>query len=175
MSSNDFIYKISILDTSHKRKIFSCGEPALDRYLCNQASQDIKKHVAAVFVLTEKQSLDVIGYYTLSAMTITADELPCSMIKKLPKYNLLPTTLLGRLAVDKQQQRKGLGNFLILDALRRSISLSKEIASMAIIVDAKNEAAVTFYKGYGFTRFALQKKRLYLPMETALQVFESIL
>lgn len=173
MSLNDFIYKISILDASHNRKIFSCGEPALDRYLCNQASQDIKKHVAAVFVLTEKQNSDVIGYYTLSAMTITADELPGSMIKKLPKYNLLPTTLLGRLAVDKQQQRKGLGNFLILDALRRSINLSKEIASMAIIVDAKNEANAAFYESYEFVRLALQKNRLYLPMETAIQVFGS--
>ena len=170
MSLNDFIYKISILDAGHNRKIFSCGELALDRYFCNQASQDIKKHVAAVFVLTENHSLGVIGYYTLSATTIVADELPESIRKKSPKYNLLPATLLGRLAIDKRQQRKGLGNFLILDALCRSINLSKEIASMAIIVNAKNEAAVTFYEGYGFTRFALQKKRLYLPMETALQI-----
>jgi GNAT superfamily N-acetyltransferase len=170
MSLTDFIYKISILGASHKRKIFSCGELALDRYLCNQASQDIKKHVAAVFVLTEKQNLDVIGYYTLSAMTIMDNELPESLRKNLPKYNLLPTTLLGRLAVDKQYQRRGLGELLLANALRRSISSSKEIAAMAIIVDAKNEAAVAFYEHYGFIRLASQKKKLYLSMETALQV-----
>lgn len=170
MSLTELIYEISVLDASHNRKMFSCGDLALDRYICNQASQDIKKHIAAVFVLTEKQSLDVIGYYTLSAVTVTAVELPQSIIKKLPKYNLLPATLLGRLAVDKQCQRRGLGELLVANAIRRSINSSKEIASMAIIVDAKNEVAVAFYEHYGFIRLTPQQKKLYLSMETALQI-----
>ena len=165
------IYNIEVLTACHNRRAFSCGTDALDQYFYHQANQEIKKHITAVFVLVESESQKVIGYYTLSALAISAGELPKQIIKKYPKYNLLPATLLGRLAVDKQYRRKGFGGLLIIDALRRSISSSKEVASMAIIVDAKNETAATFYERYGFIRFVYQEKKLYLPIDAAVKLF----
>lgn len=161
-------YDIAQLAPHHNRKLFSCGVAALDCYLQQQANQDVKKNVAAVFVLTKKESPDVIGFYTLSSLAIDAGELPEEITKKLPKYPSLPATLLGRLAVDKQHQGKGLGGFLIINAIHRSLSLSREIASMAMVVDAKDEQAIAFYEGYGFIKFLQQPRRkLFLPMATA--------
>jgi GNAT superfamily N-acetyltransferase len=167
-------YGTEALKAYHNRKSFSCGIDALDSYLHQRANQDSEKHVAAVFVLTETGKLDVIGYYTLSAIGIDAGELPKDLTKRLPKYNLLPATLLGRLAVDRQYQRKGFGGLLIVDALQRVVNLSKEIASMAVIVDAKNEAAVTFYERYGFIRFINNNNRLYLPLDTFIKAFNPL-
>ena len=173
MSLTQPIYTIEVLTARHDRKSFSCGNEALDKYLYYQANQDIKKHIAAVFVLVEKGKQKILGYYTLSAIAIDAGELPQQIIKKLPKYKLLPATLLGRLAIDQQCQRKGLGGLLIIDALHRGINSSREIASMAMIVDAKDELAVTFYERYSFIRFFHQEKKLYLPMDTAVKVFQA--
>jgi ribosomal protein S18 acetylase RimI-like enzyme len=157
-------YVIKALAAHHIKASFKCGVPALDRYLQQNASQDIKRHVAATFVLTEEEDETVIGYYTLAAANIEINKLPTDMIKKLPKYPLLPATLLGHLAVNEQHRRKKLGELLLVDALKRALQLSNEIASMAMIVDAKNIDAVLFYKRYGFIQFADDENKLFLPM-----------
>lgn len=116
----------------------------LDVYFKRQAGQEARKRIAATFVLLNKNSNMVAGYYTLSSIGINIGELPPEITKKLPKYPILPATLLGRLAVDKKYQGKKLGETLLMDALYRS--LKNEIASMAVVVDAKNEQACSFYE-----------------------------
>lgn len=164
-------YNIELLSKHHNRKLFSCGSENLDYYLQQHAGQEIRKYIATTFILTEKECFDAIGYYTLASIAVDAGELPHAIAKKLPKYTLLPATLLARLAVDKAHQGQRLGELLIVDALRRSVKSSKEIASMAVIVDAKCDKALNFYKHYGFIQFPSYKYKLFLPMATAAKLF----
>ena len=137
-------YRIESLDRSHDRRSFNCGAPALDRYLQQQARQDAQRHVAAPFVLVDSVTTRVLGYYTLSASALALDALPPEVVQKLPRYPQLPVTLLGRLAVDRSVKGQGLGEFLLLDALHRSLQTAATIASMAVVVDAKDAAAARF-------------------------------
>lgn len=158
-------HAITLLTKEHDRSVFCCGVNALDRYVQEQATQDMRKHVAATFVLTQKNERAVLGYYTLSATSIALDDLPENISKKLPKYPLVPATLLGRLAVDKNQHDKKFGELLLIDALHRSYNASSEIGSMAVVVDAKDEKAISFYQKYGFIVFSDQPHKLFLPMK----------
>ena len=154
---------IELLDTGrHDRSRFSCGVEALDRYLQSQAGQDARRRVAAPYVLLQPPSPAVLGFYTLSNTSIQAAELPSALVKKLPRYPVLPATLLGRLAVDTQQRGKAFGTLLLLDALNRC--LRSETASLAVIVDAKDDTAVSFYERHEFYRLPDQANRLFKPM-----------
>ena len=148
----------------HDRSQFSSGQPSLDRYLQKQASQDLKRSVAAVFVLVGEPSVRVMGYYTLSAYTVELTQLDGAAAKRLPSYPLLPATLLGRLAVDEGCQGQGLGALLLMDGLRRSLRATEQVASMAVVAEAIDEAAVGFYLKWGFLRFEGEAMKLYLPM-----------
>lgn len=156
---------IEPLASNHDRAAFSCGAEALDRYLRQQAGQDARKNVAASFVLVERGSPKVLGFYTLSATSIHLTDLPEASAKKLPKYPLVPAILLGRLAVDQTQRGKRYGELLLLDAMKRCLR-TQEIGWTAIVVDAKDEAALTFYQRYDFIRFSPTSDRLFLPRAT---------
>lgn len=154
------------------RTAFNCGVPALNLYLKQQASQDARKYAAAPFVLIEKCSSIVVGYYTLSSTSIILSELPIEITKKLPKYPNVPATLLGRLAVDKKYSGKGLGEMLLMDALYRSFQ--NEIATAAVVVDVKdNENKVrSFYEHFDFIQFPNSPYRLFLLMKTIAELFK---
>jgi ribosomal protein S18 acetylase RimI-like enzyme len=156
----------------HDRAAFSCGHERLDTYLKEQANQEIKKRVAAVYVLTP-DGVTVAGYYTLSQYSIDAGELPPELAKKLriPKYEKLPATLLGRLARSKEFKGAGLGEILLMGALKRALEHSKNIASVVVVVDAKDEKARAFYKNYGFIDVPDHPNRMFIPMETIEQLF----
>ena len=115
--------------------------------------------------------MKVLGYYTLSASVVGVDELPQALAKKLPRYPQLPVTLLGRLAVDSSLKGRGLGQFLLMDALQRSLHAAAEIAAMAVVVDAKDEAAAAFYGHFGFAPLQQQPRRLFLPVKTIAGLF----
>ena len=156
---------IELLGSHHDRSVFSCGEPALDAYLQRQASQDIRRRVAQVFVAVGDVPEKIAVYYSLSAASFAKDELPPALAKRLPHYPV-PAAVLGRLAIDREHQGRGLGETLLLDAIRRVVRASTTIAVYAIIVDAKNERAQAFYERYGFRTFASEPRRLFLPLET---------
>ncbi|MDE2589790.1 MAG: GNAT family N-acetyltransferase [Patescibacteria group bacterium] len=163
--SSSFIIELFDKKT-HEIKDFTCGVKELDRYLKEKAGQDIKKSVSAVYILRENGSNKVLGYFTLSSYSIVLTDLPSSITKRLPKYPSIPTTLLGRLAVDSSFQGKGLGEYLLMDALKRSYDLSRKIGSFAVIVDAKNKENRSFYERFGFNPFKNKSVTLYLPMNT---------
>jgi len=165
-------YAIVPLDSKHDRRAFSCSNVALDRYLHEQASQDVRKRVATVFVLTAARGDVVIGYYSLAYGSVDLGEWPEALKKKLPLYPVVPVTLLGRLALDKKHQGKGLGEYLLMDALWRCSTVAMEIASLAIIVDAINDNARRFYEHYGFYVFPKQANRLFLHMQTIQEMFK---
>jgi predicted GNAT family N-acyltransferase len=158
------------LGRQHDRTTFHCGSEALDRYLKQQARQDADKHVAAAFVAVRPPDSRVLGYYTLSASVLTLADLPDQLARKLPRYPQLPVTLLGRLAVDQSTKGQGLGEHLLLDALRRSLAHADEIAAMAVVVDAKNESAAAFYRHYGFIPLQARPGRLFVPMRLVAQL-----
>jgi predicted GNAT family N-acyltransferase len=161
---------IEPLGQKHDRAAFSCGVEPLDAYLQKQASQDAKKRAAVSFVLTP-DGKTIAGYYTLSQYAIELVDVPQEVAKKLPKYPLVSATLLGRLAVSLDFRGKGLGETLLMDALHRSLQLSRQVASSGVLVDAKDDAAHAFYKKYGFIELPKIDKRLFLPMATIENLF----
>ena len=151
----------------HDRAAFSCEHESLERYLKEQASQEIKKRVAAVYVLTP-DGKTIAGYYTLSQYAVEIDELPPELIQQLhlPKYDRLPATLLGRLARSKEFKGAGLGEILLVDALKRALRHSRNVASVAVVVDAIDEKARAFYRHYSFSDVPNHPSRLFISMKT---------
>jgi GNAT superfamily N-acetyltransferase len=156
--------RIEALGKQHDRAGFSCGAEALDRYLRQQARQDADKRVAAPFVLVDPPSVEVLGYYTLSASVLDVGDIADDLARKLPRYPQLPVTLIGWLAVDRRLTGQGCGSLLLMDALHRSLTHATEIAAMAVIVDAKDNAAERFYRHFDFLPLQKAPRRLYLPM-----------
>jgi ribosomal protein S18 acetylase RimI-like enzyme len=151
------------------RAAFSCGEETLDRYLKQQASQDAEKRVALPFMLVSQDNR-LAGYYTLGSYGIPSEGIPPELVKqlRLPRYEVIGATLLGRLARDLAFRGQGIGEILLIDALKRALYGSRTVAaSVGVIVDAKNENARRFYSEYGFlTSFPDTPRRLFLRMET---------
>ena len=165
-------FQVEPLCKHHERDDFSCGIEPLDRYLRTQASQDVAKHVAVCFVLTP-DGRTVAGYYTLSQYSIDLVHLPAEIARKLPKYPEIPATLLGRLAVSENYRGQKLGEYLLMDALYRCWQQSRVVASVAVVVDAKNEAAHKFYEHYDFISLPDTPRRLFLPMKVIEKLFGS--
>jgi GNAT superfamily N-acetyltransferase len=158
------------LTKAHTRSPFCCGEDSLDRYFRERVIQDVKRKTAAAFVLTDESGAIVLGYYTLSATVIYVGDLPAEIARKLPRYPRLPATLIGRMAVSREYQGRGFGEFLLMDALARSLRNTKELGSIAVVVDAIDERARDFYLRYDFTPYQDIPKRLFLPIKTIEQL-----
>ncbi len=173
MPQTSRLFRVEVLGRVHERTEFSCGNPDLDRYLRQQARQDTAKKVAAAFVLVEPPSPRALGFYTLSASAIAAEELPPGFSKKLPRYPLLPIVLLGRLAVDVSCRGRGAGEFLLMDALHRSLDASTHIGALAVFVDAKDAATAASYRHFDFLVLPGIPQRLFLPMTQIAELFRA--
>ena len=163
-------FAVEPLGPKHDRAAFSCSADILDAYLHKQAGQDLKKRVAVPFVITP-DGTTIAGYYTLSQYSVQLDDIPVEVAKKLPKYSMVPATLLGRLAVSVAFRGQRHGATLLMDALYRTLQHSREVASAGVIVDAKDAAALAFYRKYGFLELPRIEQRLFLPMGTMEQLF----
>ncbi|HYM78214.1 MAG TPA: GNAT family N-acetyltransferase [Candidatus Dormibacteraeota bacterium] len=169
-------FRFEPLDTArHDRAAFSCEHEILNTYLRERANQEVKKRVTAVYVLTP-DGKTIAGFYTLSQFSIDAGELPPDAMKRLriPRYDKLPATLLGRLARSEEFKGCGLGEILLMGALKRALEHSRNIASLAIVVDAIDEKARAFYQAYGFIDIPDRPNRLFIPMRTVGQLFPEV-
>jgi len=165
------IYLTEPLDSKHDRKSFSCGKDLLDNYLWYQAKQDVKRKLSACFVLVDKETKKLAGYYTLSSNSISNELIPESFKKKLPKsYDSLPTILLGRLALDKNFKGRGIGRLLLIDSLKRCYETSESIGAFAIITDPLDKEAEKFYLKYGFIKLP-DSGKMFLPIKTIKELF----
>ena len=153
---------IRALDGAHDRNAFQCGEPALDRYLREQATQDCRRHIANCFVALDGET--VAGFYTLSSASIPLPDVPEELARRLPRYPVLPAIRLGRLAVASRLQGTGCGALLLADALKRC--LRAEAAAFAVLVEAKHEKAAAFYRHHGFLDLPSRPLTLFLPLAT---------
>jgi len=162
-------YRVEPLGSTHDRAAFCCGVPQLDAYLQRRAGQDKTRKLASVFILT-KDGKTVAGFYTLSAHTILAADLPADLARRLPRFPL-PVTLLGRMAIAQSLHGQGWGESLLVHALKRAVLGSRQVASWAVVVDAK-AGARDFYLHQDFTPLPARPERLFLQMKTIEEIFE---
>ncbi|WP_215231986.1 GNAT family N-acetyltransferase [Dyadobacter linearis] len=161
---------ITDLRNEHIKKDFKCGNELLDKYLSQQAKQDVSRGLSACFILSDSTHV-VKGYYTLSSCSDKLEGFPEELAKKLPKsYDNIPTTLLGRLACDISIKGQRYGEILLIDALKRSLEATTSIGSLAVVVDPIDEDARSFYKKYEFIEL-VNGTRMFLPMKTIKRLF----
>lgn len=163
---------IELLNKKHNLKNFDCGKELLNSYLKNQAGQDVKRKLSACFVLNDVETNIVKGYYTLSNNSIPLVNFSERIQKRLPKsYISIPATLLGRLAIDLKYQGIGIGRILLIDALKRSYGISKEIGSFGVIVDPIDKDAERFYEKYDFIKLP-DSRKMFIATQTLKELFE---
>jgi predicted GNAT family N-acyltransferase len=156
-------FSIEPLNAKHERERFRCGVPELDRYLHKLSGQDTRKRAARVYVATT-DGRRVLGYYTLSAYSVDASDIPQSMMKRMARYRKVPAILLGRLAVHESKRGGGLGRTLLVDALQNAASVAEKIGAAVVVVDAKDDAAREFYRHFNFVSLTGEPDTLVLPI-----------
>lgn len=156
-------YHIRALDSSANTSDFQCGRKPLDDYIRRYASQDTRRNVARVFIATPDDDLQQLaGFFTLSAGSVSCSSLPPALARKLPRYPI-PVALIGRLAVSREFRGKGLGSILLADACKKVSQASSVLAVAGIIVDAKDDEAISFYRHFGFMPLQGQAGKMLLP------------
>lgn len=160
-------FRLEPLGPSHERSEFSSGVELLDQYLASQASQDVRRRVSACYVAIEASSGKVAGFYTLAAGSVALSDLPPDLIKRLPRYPAVPVARIGRLAVAKAFQGEKLGGALLADAALRAAR--SEVAVFALIVDAKDDGAVAFYRHHGFEPIGGNDRQLIVSLKRFIQ------
>ncbi len=148
------------LDESYDRSFFDCGVSSLNEYIRRYASQHDRKGFGRTFVALEESSSRVPGYYTISGGSVSFETVP----ENVP-YHPVPVVLIGRLAVDLNARGKGLGEILLMDALRRSKRVAEQLGIFAVEVEAIDKQARAFYVKYGFKALLDDRLHLYLPMK----------
>ncbi|MBE9578150.1 MULTISPECIES: GNAT family N-acetyltransferase [Moraxella] len=154
-------YRIVLLDKSHDRKTFDCGNDILNHYFTHQASQDVKRRANSCYVVVDKNN-QVAGFYTLCSASMPYHELNDTLKKKLARYRYLPAVLIERLAIDIRHKGQGLGSVLLANAIKQATQ--SPIASSVIIVEAKDDNAIAFYRHFGFLSFVSVSDKLYYPL-----------
>ena len=159
-------YVIELLAEGHNRNTFDCGVESLNRYLRQHATQDIKKNVATVCVAA--MGAEIAGYYSLASTGISPSILPNSLQKKMPRYQMLPAVLLGRLAVDLRHKGRKLGIGLLSDAF--VLSLKSPLAWALFLTDALDASAAAFYGRFGFRPLKDNPNHLYITRQEIIKV-----
>lgn len=161
---------IEKLSKDHQKSDFDCGNALLNNYIQKQAKQDVTRDLAACYILNNDSEKRVLGYYTLSGNSIDRNDFPPEMMQKMPpSYINLPTILLGRLAVDKNEKAKGFGAILLMHALEKCVQISESLGVLAVIVDPIDENAIRFYAKYGFIIIPSNNK-MFIPIKTVLDL-----
>ena len=160
-------FQVVALDSSYDRTAFNSGSEPLDNYFQKQVTQDIKRRVTACFIAVTNEK-HIAGFYTLASSSMLLSDLPQETLKKLPRYPSVPAIRMGRLAVDHNFKGQGIGGALLINALLRSAK--SEIAAYALVVDAKDETAASFYKHHGFIAFPNSPLVLFIPLATVSKI-----
>jgi predicted N-acetyltransferase YhbS len=158
------------LSKSLDRKRFDCGQDDLNNYLQRTARQHQEKGLSKTWVVTNKDEPEIIiGYYTLSLSEINLTDLNPNDAKRFPNAKL-PVAKLARLAVDKNKQGLSIGRQLIADAIIRTRNILDDFAIVAMVVDAKDKQASSYYQQFGFIPLDINPLKLYLPVKTLLKI-----
>jgi GNAT superfamily N-acetyltransferase len=156
----------------HDRAAFDCGNTDLNLYLQRYARQNHESGGAKCFVATSAGTpARVLGFYTLSPASIEYARTPALVKKGLARYDV-PVFRLGRLAVDKSTQGRGLGGALLLHAADRCVRVASEVGGVALLIDAKNDRAAQWYAGYGAVALLDAPLSLMLPFAVAIDALK---
>lgn len=162
---------IELLDKRHNRDGFDCGNEALNQFLKQTARQHIQKGISRTFVLVDtEESETIIGFFTLTLCEVRFLKLPPKFGKKYPSK--VPGVKLARLAVDKVYQRQGIGEIIMIEAMQRAAIVAENAGGIGLFVDAKDEAAKTYYSRYGFVSLEDAFLEMFLPLSTIVQMFD---
>ncbi len=157
--------KIKLLDKSHNRKRFDCGNTQLNIFLQRTTRQHITKGMSRTFVLiNDENPKEILGFYTLSICEVETDYLPLIIAKKYPDQ--VPALKLARLAVSKMHRHKGYGNYLITSAVEKVIFISENVGIIGLFVDAKDNHTKKYYEKYGFISLNGNPLILFLSIQT---------
>jgi GNAT superfamily N-acetyltransferase len=153
----------------HTVSTFTCGQHALDRWLRAYASQSQRRDAARTFV-TAAADGEILGYYTLVAGQVEHEGATTPVRRGMSRHFPIPVAIIARLAVDRSKQGQGLGRSLLLDALRRIVRASDELAVRAVIVEAIDDSAVLFYRRFGFEPSGLNPRLLMIELRVVRRV-----
>lgn len=163
--------RVELLDKHHKRNSFDCGNEALNQFLKQIARQHIQKGISRTFVLVDTEQPEIIiSFFTLTLCEVRVEKLPPKFAKKYPSK--VPGVKLARLAVSKAYQRQGIGEIMMIEAMKRALIVAQNAGGIGLFVDAKDEAAKTYYSRYGFVSLEDAFLEMFLPLSTIVQMFE---
>lgn len=155
-----------LLSSHHDRKGFNCGEPSLNQYLQQHARQSAAKRISRTFAAVEDEKTPtILGYHTTLVTILEVSQIPAKISK-----SRIPALLLARLAVDQRFQGQGIGEFLLLDVLRRAVVISEQTGLHAVVLDALTDRAKDFYLRYGFSELLDDPYHLYIPISTIIDL-----
>ena len=156
---------IETLSKVHNRAEFDCGNKALNNFLQKIARQHMEKGLSKTFVLIDtKHPTDIIAYMSLVVCEVLADDIPHQWKNKYP--NSIPAAKLAKLAVAIDQQKKGYGELLLIDAMQKTLNVSYKMGVAGLFVDAKHEQAKAYYNQFAFISMPDQLDNLFLPLAT---------
>jgi GNAT superfamily N-acetyltransferase len=155
------------LTANHDLSTFDCGEPALNDWLRHRALKN-EGRFSRTYVVC--QGNHVVAYFCISAGTVERSAAPGKVRRNAP--DMIPVSVIGRLAVSRDHAGKGLGADILSDALRRIAVASQSIGIGAVLVHAKDDAATRFYlKRAEFIEYPADSRTLFLPIETVVAAF----
>ena len=162
---------IELLDKTHNRAGFDCGNEALNQYLQKTARQHNQKGISRTFILTDTNSekpKTILGYFTLCLWEVRSLKLPEKLANKYPLT--VPGVKLARLAVDRTQQRQGISEILMVEAMQKALIIADNAGVIGLFVDAKDESAKNYYARYGFVSLKDNLLEMFLPLATIRQI-----
>ena len=158
------MFSIEPLSSKYDKNAFDCGEPLLNRFLQQQASQLQKRSVSRTYLAIDENE-QIAGFYSLSTTQIHRDESP-EHLKHFSAYHPIPAALIGRLAINEAHQGQGVGRYLLAHALATIKRLSDVIGLAVVVIDAKNQDVAAFYKKFGFFAANDSDLRLFLLVKS---------
>jgi GNAT superfamily N-acetyltransferase len=166
------IWEEGPIGKDHDRTAFDCGEDSLNTYLKRYARQNHESGGAKCFVATPRdEPARVLGFYTLSPASIEFSRAPAVVTRGLARYEI-PVYRLGRLAVDRSVQARGLGGRLLLRAAERCMTAAQVVGGVALLIDAKSDQAADWYESYGAARLLDARHSLVLPFSMAIKALK---
>jgi GNAT superfamily N-acetyltransferase len=162
--NNGDAVSIGCLERTHNLKTFTCENARIDNYLRNNAWKDHKAYKVRIFVATRPDSMDVIGYYSLTLTALVPSEVSTEAEGKF-NVNAVPAIYLPKLGVHADLQGKGIGSLLMQDAFERALLISEHAGAYAITLDPLDDEVAKFYRGLSFEPFEQGDLKMFLPLK----------
>jgi GNAT superfamily N-acetyltransferase len=165
-----FVWEKVPLGRNHDRTAFDCGDDDLNTYLKRYARQNHESGGAKCFVaVTHDTPALILGFYTLSPASIEFSRTPAVVTRGPGRYDV-PVYRLGRLAVDRGVQGRGLGGRLLWRAVERCLAVAQQAGGVALLIDAKSDQAAAWYEGHGAVQLLDAPRSLVLAFAMAAKV-----